>query len=155
MIAAGVFSLLFYACDQPSSSDFLIGSWKATASELVPDGPVAPEDQMALNMLNGMLQSVMKDMSIDVHRDGDYLIRFYQEKGLGAYELRANNTVVSFKDDETFGKIYAEVAEREKGEKHLVLEFSEDLMADPSWEEMMTELGVPIKFQITFQKEEN
>lgn len=145
--------MVLSACNKNSDIRFIIGTWKADKSELVPEGTIAPEDQMIINMLNGMLQNVMKDMTIEFHQDGDYLIQFYQQKGLGTYELRANNSVVSFKDDETFGKIYAEIKEKEKGEKELILEFSEELMSDPNWEEMVADLGVPIKFKITLYKE--
>lgn len=138
------------ACNNPK---FLIGTWKATNSEFVPQGPISQEDQMIINMINGMLQNVMNDMSITFHEDGDYQIQFYQEKGLGTYELRANNSVLLLKDDETFGKIYAEFKDNDNKEKELILNFGEELMADPGWEEMVAELGVPFKLKITFKKE--
>ena len=47
---------LFSACN---NQNFLIGAWKATSSELVPQGPVSPEDQMIINIINGMLQKAV------------------------------------------------------------------------------------------------
>lgn len=138
-----------------STTDRLIeGIWSCTDVRLETVGTASPEDQMIIAMINGMIKEMAQNMSITFYKDGDYEMEMFGMKTLGKYDLRADNTLLTLKEEGTTNaeKVIAKL-EDNKGQSEILLEFKDELLEDPNFQPMLNELDSEIKMIFRFAKQ--
>jgi len=117
-------------------------------------GTASPEDQMIIAMINGMIKEMAQNMSITFYKDGDYEMEIFGVKTLGKYDLRADNTLLTLKEEGTTNaeKVIAQL-EDNNGQSEILLEFKNELLEDPNFQAMLNELDSEIKMSFRFTKQ--
>lgn len=130
------------------------GIWNGTDVRLETVGTASPEDQMIIAMINGMIKEMAQNMSITFYKDGDYEMEIFGVKTLGKYDLRADNTLLTLKEEGTTNaeKVIAQL-EDNNGQSEILLEFKNELLEDPNFQAMLNELDSEIKMSFRFTKQ--
>ncbi len=152
-------SILFlFSCEQlPGKGDtqqLLIGNWFCAEAKIEPLGNISADDQMLIAMINSMIKEMAKDMKVEFHEDGDYQMSFLDDQTLGKYDLRADDTLLTLKEEgaSPTDKTVATI-KNEEGKTYLLLEFRDEFMEDPNFAMMTSELDTEIKMVFRFEKE--